>query len=44
MSEQTRGLKTVNSCEGVIYVNGNPAMGGQGEYADQHPPMWSGGT
>jgi hypothetical protein len=44
MQKQTRGFKTVNNCKGVNYINGNPVMGGQGEYADLHPPMWSGDT
>jgi hypothetical protein len=44
MSRKTRGLKTVNNSERVRYIYGNPAMGGQGEHADLHPPMWSGDT
>jgi hypothetical protein len=39
-----RGLETVTNCRCFIEKNDNPVMGGQGKYADLHPPMWSGGT
>jgi hypothetical protein len=44
MLEHARGLKTLKNCSGGIEINDNPAMGGQGKYADLHPPMWRGGT
>jgi hypothetical protein len=44
MLEHTRGLKSVTNCKGGIAINGNPVMGGQGKYADLHPPMWRGDT
>jgi hypothetical protein len=49
MLKQTRGSRTVRKCKYYTEKNDNPAMGGQGEYAEQHPPMWtphrwSGGT
>jgi hypothetical protein len=39
-----RGLEIVTNYEWFIDNYDNPVMGGQGKYADLHPPMWSGGT
>jgi hypothetical protein len=39
-----RGLGNKITCKNFIDNYDNPEMGGQGKYADLHPPMWSGGT
>jgi hypothetical protein len=39
-----RGVGKEIICRKIIDKNDNPEMGGQGKYADLHPPMWSGGT